>query len=573
MDKKIHLGNLLLESKALTQEQLDAAIERQKKTGEKLGKIIIEMDFIKELDLLNILSRQLNIPYIDLKNYSVRPEVVHLLPEFYARRYRAIVLNNDSEGMLVGMADPLDLMATDEITKKLKRPFRIALVREDELLQVIDMMYRHVTEITNLAEELSAELTVTDFDISQLGAGLPASDAPVVKLLQTIFDDAVQVNASDIHIEPDEKVLRIRVRIDGLLHEQIVKEKNIATALTLRLKLMGGLNIAERRLPQDGRFSLKIRNVNFDVRLSTLPIQFGESVVLRLLNQSGELVSLDNIGMPENILTSFRKLLTLPHGLILVTGPTGGGKSTTLYGALNELNTTDVKIITVEDPVEYRLPRISQVQVQPKIDLTFARVLRSALRQDPDIIMVGELRDEETATIALRAALTGHLVLSTLHTNDAISTLTRLIDMGAQDYLVATVLRGVMAQRLVRRICEKCKTKYEPSLEEQIWLKSMDAYHTQKSFMHGKGCTYCHHTGYKGRVGVFEYLELNPDLADALRLGKEQEFRELANKSPNYKPLALGGLDLVERGITTIDEIIRITGEGLLAEAVTGQPE
>lgn len=565
MDKKIHLGNLLLENKFITQEQLNTAITRQQKTGEKLGKIFIELGYIKEDQLLTLLSEQLHIPYIDLKNYSVQPEVVYTLPEFYARRYRAIVLNNDSNGMLVGMSDPLDLIATDELSKVLKRPFKIALIREDDLLQVVDIIYRHTTEITSLAEELSAELKVTDYDIAQLGAGLPASDAPVVKLLQTIFDDAVQVNASDIHIEPDEKIIRIRVRIDGVLHEQIVKEKNIAQALTLRLKLMGGLNIAEKRMPQDGRFSLKIRNMNFDVRLSTLPVQFGESVVMRLLNQSGELIHLDSIGMPSNILTSFHRLLTLPHGLILVTGPTGSGKTTTLYGALNKLNTTDVKIITVEDPVEYRLPRISQVQVQPKIDLTFSNVLRSSLRQDPDIIMVGELRDEETVMIALRAALTGHLVLSTLHTNDAISTVTRLIDMGAPDYIVATVLRSVIAQRLVRRICNKCTEPYQPTSDEIIWLKSICGENaTDQTFKHGAGCTYCHNTGYKGRIGIFEFLEFNIELADALRMHKQLEFNMLAKGSSNYKPLALGGFDLAVRGITTIDEIIRITGEELV---------
>jgi MSHA biogenesis protein MshE len=563
--KKIHLGNLLLENKIITQEQLNSAIARQQKTGEKLGKIFLDLNYIKEQDLLNLLSQQLKIPFIDLKNYSVRPEVVQILPEFYARRYRAIVLNNDDQGLLVGMADPLDLIATDELSRTLKRPFQVALVKEDELLHVVDMVYRHSTQIRSLAEELSAELKVTDYDIAQLGAGLPASDAPVVKLLQTIFEDAAQVNASDIHIEPDELVLRIRVRIDGILHEQIVKEKNVASALTLRLKLMGGLNIAEKRLPQDGRFSLKIRNMNYDVRLSTLPIQFGESVVLRLLNQSAELVNLDYIGMPVNVLERFRHAFTAPYGIILVTGPTGSGKTTTLYGALNELNTTDVKIITVEDPVEYRLPRISQVQVQTKIDLTFARVLRAMLRQDPDIIMIGELRDEETVSIALRAALTGHLVLATIHTNDAISTIARLIDMGAEEYLVATVLRAIIAQRLVRRICEKCSEVYEPTADELIWLKSVCKMQTVPEHFHmGTGCTYCHHTGYKGQIGVFEFLEFTPELADALRLKNTTEFLKVAHKTPGYKPLVLSGLDLVTAGVTTLSEVIRITGEDAL---------
>lgn len=564
MVKKIQLGDILLENKLLTNEQLELAMAKQKATGEKLGKIIVDLNFVTEEKLFELLSTQLNIPFIDLTNYDLRPEVVQILPEFYARRYRAIVLSNDSEGLLVGMADPLDIVASDELARILKRPYKMAIVAEHDLLKVVDMMYRHSTEITHLAEELSAELTQSDYDISKLDVGLSSADVPVVKLLQTIFDDAIQVNASDIHIEPDEKILRIRLRIDGILHEQIVKEKNIAQALTLRIKLMAGLNIAEKRLPQDGRFSLKIKNMNYDVRLSTLPVQFGESVVMRLLNYSGNLINLDNIGMPEAVLKAFRNTYLIPHGLILATGPTGSGKSTTLYGALNDLNTTDKKIITVEDPVEYRLPRASQVQVQVKIDLSFANILRSVLRQDPDIIMIGELRDQETVSIALRAALTGHLVFSTLHTNDAISSAIRLIDMGAESYLVASVLRAVIAQRLVRRICHQCIKNYEPTTQEKIWLESVTQDKVKiTSFKTGIGCNYCHHTGFKGQVGVFEFLELTPILAEALRQNDTEQFAHLAKQSPAYKPLIYGGLELVQKGITTIDEIIRVVGEDL----------
>lgn len=559
MVKKIQLGELLVESKIITQEQLDAAFLRQKNTGEKLGKILVDLDYVSEDKLLELLSQQLNIPFIHLKTYAFNPETVHILPEFSARRFRAIVLNNDSEGLLVGMVDPLDLVANDELKHILKRPFKVALVREEELLQVIDLMYRHGTEISNLAEELSAELKEDNFDIFHLTNDLSSTDAPVVKLLQTIFEDAVQVNASDIHIEPDELILRIRVRIDGVLHEQIVKEKNISTALTLRLKLMSGLNIAEKRIPQDGRFSLKIKGKKFDARVSTMPIQYGESVVIRLLNHSAELLSLNHIGMPDNILKDFRKILTIPNGVILITGPTGSGKTTTLYGALNELNTEDKKIITVEDPVEYRLPRISQVQVQTKIDLTFSRVLRSVLRQDPDIIMIGELRDQDTVSIALRAALTGHLVLSTLHTNNAIESVVRLIDMGAEDYLVAAVVHAVMAQRLVRRICLKCISPYDPTEQEKIWLSILEVSSTD--FKKGIGCTYCHNTGYRGQIGIYEYLEITSELAEEIRHRRFHEFSEKAKENKTYKPLVLGGIDLALHGITTLEEVIRITGE------------
>lgn len=560
--KKIALGKILLENKIINQEQLDAAITRHKSTGERLGSALIELGFLTEDKLLSVLSQQLHIPYVDLKNYSLEASVVSKLPEFYARRYRAIVLKSDEEGLLVGMADPLDLLASDELSRILNEPIKVGLVREEDLLKTIDMMYRRTTEISSLAEELSAELKSNDFDLDQLSVGLSSQDVPVMKLLQTVFDDAVQVNASDIHIEPDEHVLRIRQRIDGVLHEQIMKEKNVASAMALRLKLMAGLNIAEKRLPQDGRFTIKIKNFNFDIRLSTLPVQFGESIVLRLLNQSADVLSLKQIGMPEAMLKKLQKVYSVPNGLLLLTGPTGSGKTTTLYGVLSELNDPKMKIITVEDPVEYRLPRINQVQIQPKIELTFARVLRSVLRQDPDIIMVGELRDHETVEIALRAAMTGHLVLSTLHTNDAMSSAVRLIDMGAPSYLVATVLRTIIAQRLVRRLCLNCMEDHEPNPSELAWLKSVPHFmYEGQPFKSSVGCTYCHNTGYKGQIGVFELLEMTGPLIDALRKGDTTEFAHLVESDKDFKPLVLSGLDFALAGMTSVSEVIRIIGE------------
>ncbi|HLB58097.1 MAG TPA: GspE/PulE family protein [Gammaproteobacteria bacterium] len=564
-NKKIHLGKLLLEQKLITQQQLDAAIAQQNLTGEKLGQTLVNMGFVSEDALLKLLSQQLDIPLVDVRNYSFDPAVVHLLPEFYARRFRCIILKKEATDFLIGIVDPMDLVASDELSRILKQPIRIALVRESDLLATIDILYRHTIEISSLAEELSAELGQNDFDVTQLGEGSTVSDAPVVKLLQTIFEDAVQVNASDVHIEPDENVLRIRDRIDGVLHEQVLKDKQIAQALTLRLKLMAGLNIAEKRLPQDGRFSIKVKGKNFDVRLSTMPTQFGESVVMRLLNQSAELSSLDRLGMPPAILSELRKLYSIPHGLILITGPTGSGKTTTLYGILNELNKADIKIITVEDPVEYRINRINQIQVQPKIDLTFSRVLRSVLRQDPDIIMIGELRDLETASIALRAAMTGHLVLSTLHTNDAISSTIRLIDMGVESYLVASILHAVLAQRLVRRNCPNCTKNYELTFQEKTWLSSIkDFSYSGNPFKYGTGCTYCHNTGYRGQIGLFELLEITEPLANALRDKNIEEFDHLAKKQKNFRPLLLSGLDAALQGVTSISEVLRIFGEGII---------
>jgi MSHA biogenesis protein MshE len=566
--KKIQIGKILLEKNIITQAQLDAAMQEQKVSGRKLGQVLVDLGFVKEDKLYELLSEQLNIPFIELRHYTINKEVINLLPEINARRLRAMVLNKNADGLLVGISDPQDILAMDELSTILNEPINFAMVRESDLLKMIDLYYRHTEKISNLAEELSAEIGENDFDLANLGIGTSHTDAPVVKLLQTIFEDAVQVHASDIHIEPGENLLRIRHRIDGVLHEQILKE-NVAPALTQRLKLMAGLNIAEKRLPQDGRFSIKVRNSNYDVRLSTLPVQYGESVVMRLLNQSAEALSLTNIGMPGHMLARLRIIDSLPNGLLIITGPTGSGKTTTLYGVLTELNDPSLKIITVEDPVEYRIARINQVQIHSKIDLTFARALRAILRQDPDIIMIGELRDQETVSIAIRAAMTGHFVFSTLHTNDAVSSALRLIDMGVEGYLIATVLRAIIAQRLVRRICQNCSADEVPTPQQQAWLSSIDGFiYSGQSFKKSTGCTYCHNTGYKGQVGIFEMLEMNAGLANALRKNDTSEFVRIAKEDVNFKPLVLSGLELVAAGVTTIDEIIRVTGEGIAENSI-----
>jgi len=558
LDRKVRLGDLLVKNGMITKEQLDSAIDQQKKTGLKLGQTLVSAGFITEDVLLNFLSKQLEIPVFDLKNFQNNPEVSRLLSEAYARRHRAIVLEKDHNGLLVGMADPLDLKAVDEIKRILNQPIKLALVKEDDLNKTLDLVYRRTDDISNFAEELDEELSEGEYELAEL-VTQGQIDAPVIKLLQSLFEDAVQVNASDIHIEPDEKILRIRLRIDGVLQEQIVKEKSVAAAIALRLKLMAGLNIAEKRLPQDGRFNIKVRDKVIDVRLSTLPTYYGESVVMRLLDQSKGILDLGQIGMPEEMLKEFRTLLKQPYGLILVTGPTGSGKSTTLYGALNELNSPEKKMITVEDPVEYRLPRITQVQINSKLDLTFARVLRTTLRQDPDIVMVGEMRDQETASVAVRASLTGHLVLSTLHTNDSASSAFRLVDMNVEGFLVAATLRGVLAQRLVRRICDSCKEAYEPSAIEKDWLMALNE--SDGKYFHGKGCAYCNHTGYKGRIGVFELLELNSAMINALRNNDPVTFYDEAAKALKGKFLVNNALELVHEGVTTISEAIRVSGE------------
>lgn len=559
--KRSYIAKMLLENELITQEQLDVAIEEQKKTDKRIGQILIELGFIKEEKLLQLLSQQLHVPYIDLKNYNLEPNVVKLLPEFYARHNRAIVLKADEEQTLVGMADPQDLLAIEEIERILKRKVTLALIREEDLLFVLDNLYRRSEEISHFAETLSAELKPNELSIFTETQDFTSDDLPVVNLLRSIFEDAAQVNASDIHIEPDENVLRIRLRIDGVLQEQILEEKTIAQALVQRIKLISGLNIAEKRLPQDGRFSINVKQKYYDVRVSTIPVQYGESLVMRLLNQSAELLQIAQLGMPDPIYQYYSQSLTASYGIILIVGPTGSGKTTTLYASLNQLNIPEDKIITVEDPVEYRMSRINQIQVNPKIDLTFANVLRSILRQDPDIIMIGEMRDKETLDIALRAAMTGHLVLATLHTNDSISTVTRLLDMGAEGYLIAGVLRTILAQRLVRRICPKCICDDPLTSDEKIWLNSIGKGEMHATFKHGTGCSNCRHTGYLGREGVFEILPITIELADALRRDDTSLFHQLAEKQPLYQPLLYAGLDMAAKGKTTVQEVIRMAGE------------
>lgn len=564
-NKKLFIAEMLLEKGLITKDQLDTAINLQKSTDKKIGQILIELGYIKEDKLLQLLAEQLNLEFIDLKTYPLQPELIKLLPEFYARHFRAIILNEDDSSYLIGMVDPQDLLAQDEIERILKKKVKLALIREDELLNILDSIYRRAEEISHFAESLSAEMTPsasTAQDIFDKSMTFASADMPVVNLLRSIFEDAVQINASDIHIEPDENVLRIRLRVDGSLQEQIIEEKSISQALVQRIKLMSGLNIAEKRLPQDGRFSITVKKKYYDVRVSTIPIQHGESVVMRLLNQSAHLLNLGQIGMPENVYLEILRILTAAYGILLIVGPTGSGKTTTLYASLNKLNNPEDKIITVEDPVEYRLPRINQVQVNTKIGLTFATVLRAILRQDPDIIMIGEMRDQETIDIAMRAAMTGHFVLATLHTNDSISSINRLLDMGAQGYIVAAVLRAVIAQRLVREICHKCSEPYKLTSGDINWLKGVGwKDFSGITFKHGAGCTHCHQSGYSGRTGIFELLVLTEELSEALRKNDASEFTRLAKIQPFYRSLLHSALDLAEKGITTIAEVIRMSGE------------
>ncbi len=561
--KKIRLGDLLVERGFIDEHQLQTALAKQKETGHKLGRQLVELGYVTEDAILRELSQQLDVPWVDPNSYRLDPDATTKLSEGQARRFTALILEETESDFLVAMADPSDLIAYDELTRMLGKPVRAAVARESVINDLINLMYRRGQEINSIAEEISREINPQEtVDLAELSVGEGRQSAPVVRLLQSLFEDAIQVGASDIHVEPDEEGLRIRTRRDGLLQEQLVHQRNIHPAMVSLLKLMSGLSITERRLPQDGRFKVRVQGRKIDVRLSTLPLQLGEGIVMRLLDQTSGSASLEGTGMPPEMVKRLRRLIHLPYGMVLVTGPTGSGKSTTLYGALSEINRPEVKIITAEDPVEYQLARVNQIQIRSDIGLTFARVLRTALRQDPDIVMVGEMRDEETADIGMRAAITGHLVFSTLHTNDAPSTANRLIDMGVEPYMLAAALRAVLAQRLLRRICPYCREPYTPDAHERGWLESVLGEHgADVQLYHGSGCNSCSQTGYSGRVGIFELLELNKDMIDALRQGDQSGFAAACQAEPSYEPMSQVAVRYASEGITTLAEVFRVLGE------------
>ncbi len=575
--EKLRLGDVLVQQRLISQEQLQQTLELQRQTGKKVGRLLIESGVITEELLANGLARQLRIPFVNLKTFPFRADVVKLLPESAARRFRALVLEDKGDALLVALADPLDLFAFDELTRLLKRSVNIAAAPESQLALAFDRLYRRTEEISGLARALEKDLGDA-VDFGELSASVGSEGAPVVRLLQSVFEDATQVGASDVHIEPQEAGLQIRVRVDGVLQTQTQADKRIAGALAQRLKLMAGLDISEKRLPQDGRFSVRLRDQTLDVRLSTLPTTYGESVVMRLLSQANGLRDLGRIGMPAAMLKRFREVLGRSAGLVLVTGPTGSGKTSTLYAALGEINAAELKVITVEDPVEYRLPGITQVQVNEKIELTFAKVLRATLRQDPDVILVGEMRDAETAEIGLRAAITGHLVLSTLHTRDAVSTPFRLLDMGIPPFMVATSLQAVIAQRLVRLNCEICAEPQAPNAQEQEWLTGMIGSGDLVNPKRGRGCSACNGTGYSGRQGVYELLEMDTVLTHAASKGDPATFLKAARDRMKGHTLAFHALELVRQGKTSLAEALRVGfdvddqyDQDALAHAIVGE--
>lgn len=512
--EKVRLGEVLLNQGLISPTQLETALSTKGNSTRRLGKILVELNYVTEEQISKALAHQLHIPYIELKSYDINTEVFFKLNEAQARRLRTVVLEESEFNFVVGMADPSDLNIYDDLVKILKKDLTLVCVTEEALLFIVDKYYRNRESLHAIAKELEQDIiNVVGVDLQEL----TVEDAPVIKLFKGIFEDAVKSNASDIHIEPQKEHAMIRFRIDGVLTLHTKINSKIAAPLVSRLKIISNLDISEKRLPQDGRFQIEVKNGTYDVRISILPSNFGESVVMRVLSQNNQVLHVDQLDMPEHIYTPFNKMIHAHEGMVLVVGPTGSGKTTTLYSALATINDIEKKIITIEDPIEYQLNLINQIPVNEKIDLTFDKVLRSVLRQDPDVIMIGEVRDAETAQIALRGAITGHLIFSTLHTKDTISTPARLIDMGVPSYMVATALQGVLSQRLIRTNCPECNMEHTPEAKDLIWAEKFlgeDVKNIQ--FKKGIGCGSCNKTGFLGRTGVYELLEMDEGLANLL---------------------------------------------------------
>lgn len=566
VDKSItgkFLSDILYEKGLITDEQLDRILKIQQDNGNDLQKIIINLDILKKDELMLALADEIGVKYVNLDDINIEPTIVVLIPEEMARRHQLISIDKDEKKLTVAMANPLDVFAHDEL--KIRLGYDIDSVLSygedidkalDEVFGVTDEWDQVIGKIENMQVTVLKEEEKEAADISTI---TESDEAPVIALVNLIILRAVKEKASDIHIEPfGEDTLKVRYRIDGILHDVMSLPRNLQLAVISRIKIMSDLDIAERRLPQDGRIQVNVTGRKINIRVSILPAVTGENAVLRILDPSSILLKLDSLGFSPDILPNFLSLIKKPNGIILVTGPTGSGKSTTLYTTLNLLNSTEKKIMTIEDPVEYKLKGISQVQAKPKIGLTFAAGLRSFLRQDPDIMLVGEIRDRETAEIAVQAALTGHIVLSTLHTNDAPSSVIRLIDMGIEPFLISSSVIGVIAQRLIRKICPKCKKEIKITSDMKKILDEYEIGSNEITLYKGEGCPYCKDTGYKGRVAIFELMIITENIRDLITQNVSTgKIREAAVKE-GMCLLKIDGIKKVCEGITTIDEVLRV---------------
>jgi type IV pilus assembly protein PilB len=553
--KSKQLGQILIELGYITAEQLDVALDEHRRTPKSLGRVLIDLGMIKEADLVRALAEQVGLEFVDLAEYPVDATTTVLLPEALARRYRALPIAERDGKLIVAMSDPANVYALDDIRTITGRDVQPVVATANDVERAIQKYAGMDSQVEALA---SVAADAAESDVAELEEAL--EDAPIVKLVNAIMTQAVGDRASDVHLEPGEKNVRIRFRVDGVLHEPMpAAPKNIQGGLISRLKVMADLNIAEKRVPQDGRISMKVGGKQLDLRVATLPTVYGEKVVIRVLDKSNALLKLEDLGFLQRSYDQFSLSFKKPYGAILVTGPTGSGKSTTMYSTLNILNEIDKNIITVEDPVEYRLAGVNQVQVNPKAGLTFASALRSILRADPDIVLIGEIRDKETATIAIEAALTGHLVLSSLHTNDAPSAITRLVEMDVETFLVASAIDCVVAQRLARKLCERCKVAYQPEQAELAaagypeWLWG----EIPELFRH-TGCPACSNTGYRGRIGLYEVMQMSEEIE---RLTVERASAD-AIKAVAIEQGMIGlredGLEKARLGVTSLEEVARV---------------
>jgi type IV pilus assembly protein PilB len=560
------IADALIEDGLLTQAKLDEVVEQQKKQGGRLLKLLLEKQFVTEQDMMVSMGRCLGTHPISLAKLHVPTEIIDLIPKDLATSFKMIPVARLGNKLFVAMADPLNVLALDDLRRVRPNMQIVPLISTEKA--VTDFLNNANTANTGGIDEILKGVDVSDVELAQdkqdeinLDQLVESSEeGPVIKLVNLILVQAIKDRASDIHLEPFEKMIRLRYRVDGVLYDSTAPPKSLQSALCSRIKIMSHLDIAERRLPQDGRFRIKLAGREVDLRVSILPTVHGEKIVMRVLDKSNLVSNLDNIGMAPDALEKFKYAIDAPHGMMLMTGPTGSGKTSTLYAVLAQLNTSDINIVTVEDPVEYQMVGVNQVQVKPEIGLTFAGGLRSILRQDPDVVMVGEIRDSETADIAVKAALTGHLVLSTLHTNDAPGAVARLIDMGIEPFLVSSSLLLVCAQRLIRKICPHCKEPIEvpPDVIKRAGLTAEELANHQ--FHRGRGCGRCKETGFLGRTAIHEVLAVTDELREAiLHNSSAKALRDLALRE-GMRTLRIAGLDKAKQGITSLDEILRVTG-------------
>ena len=559
--QKKSLAETLVEIGLLTPSQVKAAQEDERSTGQPFRKVVVQKGFLSEEDLVSFSGAHMDLPRIELDNYIIDSKVAGLIPEDLARKHQIIPVLKIGTTLTCAMYDPLNIFAIDEVRNRTGFDIEPAVATEKEIKKALNEYYGVKGSIGDILTTIDKERLGfkedQEFDLKKLQE--VSGEAPVVRLVNLMIMQAVQDGSSDIHLEPEEENLRVRYRIDGILQDRSPMPKYLQSALISRIKILSNLNIAEHRASQDGRFQMKIENRQIDIRVSTVATIFGENVVMRLLDRTSVILSLPGLGLGKEILVKYEKLIHRPFGIILVCGPTGSGKTTTLYASLNVINSAQKNIITIEDPVEYHLAGIRQIQIDPKAGTTFASGLRAILRQDPDIIMVGEIRDKETAEIAIQAALTGHLVFSTLHTNDAASAVSRLIDMGVEPFLVSSALIGVLAQRLVRAICPECKQSYTPSLEvlRDVGLAREEGI----KFFQGKGCSKCLNAGYKSRIGIFELMQVDEKIRGLITAKAPREEIKKQIERSGIATLKTDGLEKAKIGMTTIEEVLRLTQE------------